>query len=305
MGCDLLRYARLRPGPEFRPLRATLYYCQSLVTNDILRSTISTLIATGIRMRHPLSATHVGAASSIALSSLVRDGCAGLGAMLDPAQVQEIHNFLADKEMLSSAGDPVTTSAYPQDVGVAAYPLATILACPYLLDLANAHWIIALASAYLGCKPTISSIGLRWFFPNGSRQTDVQHFHRDPDDWRFLKFFVYLTDVTMRTGPHLFVRTSHRGAGDLRCHIYSRDEIEQKYGAEQIQPFLGDKGTGFIANTRGIHCAAAPLDGPRLIFQVQYSLLPVFAFLYQPEQAAQQIELDPYINRLIVARSNS
>ena len=40
---------------------------------------------------------------------------------------------------------------------------------------------------------------------------------------------------------------------------------------------------------------------PRLILQVQYSLLPIFAFRYEPVPVALPRGLDAYVNRLMVA----
>ena len=38
---------------------------------------------------------------------------------------------------------------------------------------------------------------------------DAQLFHADFHDFKWLKLFVYLTDVTDRSGPHVMVRGSH------------------------------------------------------------------------------------------------
>ncbi len=41
----------------------------------------------------------------------------------------------------------------------------------------------------------------------------MQYFHRDPDDFRFLTLFIYLTDVSPSAGPHQVIPGSHFLAG--------------------------------------------------------------------------------------------
>ena len=36
-------------------------------------------------------------------------------------------------------------------------------------------------------------------------------YHRDVDDFRFIKLFVYLTDTSSTTGAHSFIKGSHQG----------------------------------------------------------------------------------------------
>ncbi len=160
---------------------------------------------------------------------------------------------------------------------------------------------IRIVTAYLGCKPTLSSIGLRWSFPSEGKAEATQRFHRDPDDWRFLKLFIYLTDVDAESGPHVYVAGSHRTAGSLFERLYTTEEVERRHGRESVWTIAGPRGMSFLADTYGIHRGAVPTSRPRLILQLQYSLLPVFAFLYRPVPVAPNPGLDRYVNRLLVA----
>ena len=79
---------------------------------------------------------------------------------------------------------------------MASFPTSTVLSCPHVMAVANDPRILALAGTYLGCKPTISQIEMGWSYPADAGQARyTQVFHRDYDDWRFLKLFVYLTAV--------------------------------------------------------------------------------------------------------------
>jgi hypothetical protein len=304
----MLDYARLRPGAGFRPGRAALYYGQRLVTNPGMRRLISRGIAAGIGLRHS-AATLAGVAEGgpadacgHAVSLLRRDGLALLGELLPASAVDEIMAFLRDKDIVAPGGSRVPLNQAPSGTRMAAYPLDTVLTCPHVLELVNHPAALRLAAGYLGCAPTVSSIGIRWSLPGAGGGEATQRFHRDPDDWRFLKLFVYLTDVDEESGPHMYVVGSHRRAAPLRARSYTREEIERRYGREGIRIVTGRRGTVFAADTYGIHQGAPPRSGPRLILQVQYSLLPIFAFLYRPVPTALPHPFDPYVNRLLLAR---
>jgi hypothetical protein len=147
----------------------------------------------------------------------------------------------------------------------------------------------------------LSSLGIRWSFPAESPGGAVQRYHRDPDDWRFLKLFVYLTDVDLDAGPHVFVKGSHLTAARLRARPYTGQDIDLLHGAGAALPVTGPAGTSFLADTYGIHRGMVPIRRARLILQAQYSLLPVFAFRYEPVAVTPRPAVDRYINRLLLA----
>jgi hypothetical protein len=183
---------------------------------------------------------------------------------------------------------------------MAAYPLSTLLDCQVVRDFANSPVLLTIARNYLGCTPTISSIGVRWSFPKPSRLDGTQIFHRDVDDWRFMKAFIYLTDVDHESGPHRYVKRTHCTSSRLRALPYSSVQLEQEYGAETIETVVGPRGTTFLADTFGIHCGMPPLTRPRLILQVQYSVLPIYAFRYDPLKLPISSGENRYVNRLLL-----
>ncbi|MFO1060455.1 MAG: phytanoyl-CoA dioxygenase family protein [Dongiaceae bacterium] len=303
----LLSYARLRPGRGFRPGRALLYYAQRLVVQSASRRTIARLIAAGIRRSHPpgvLAGEPEGTPRSTAvLEQLRRDGCSELGALLSPAALAEIHRFLAKRAVRAADGRSFAADRPPAGVPLGAYALEDVLQCPHLLALANAPALTAVVGAYLGCQPTLSSLGLRWSFPPAAPggSADTQRFHRDPDDGRVLKLLVYLTDVDAGAGPHCFVAGSHRSSGRVFARPYRRDQLAARYGAAAIRDFTGPAGSALLADTYGIHRGGVPSTRPRLAFLAQYSLLPIFAFEYHPVRLARPPAVDRYVNRLLLA----
>ena len=75
--------------------------------------------------------------------------------------------------------------------------------------------------------------------------------------------------------------------------------MAEKYG-ERVVRIKGPRGTMFLADTSGVHKGAPAIDGPRLMLEVGYTLLPVYAFDYRPVTLTRRLGLDKYINRLIV-----
>jgi hypothetical protein len=227
-------------------------------------------------------------------------GLAILPDLLSRTEVDEICNFLDGQKVIGPGGCAVALHDLPVGTAMAAYPLATIVACPGLMKAINRPEMLQLAAGYLGCMPTISGLGIRWSFPRPQRLEPSQSLHRDPDDWRFLKLFVYLTDVDPQSGPHVYVLGSNRTAGRIRLTAYDRASLEKRYGADNIRPILGARGTTFMADTHGIHMGMPPVGAPRLLLQAQYSILPNFSMRYEPVAHPLASEVDPYVNRLII-----
>lgn len=295
----MIEYARLRPGQGFAPFQALLYYVQRLATPYWLRRSLAGLIAGVLALRHPspfaLSAERGEQDRQLRLNGLV-----SLPSLVTAEWVEKVMTYLQGKHVVAK-GRTVPLEQVSSDVTLADYSLATVLSCPLIMGLINDPEVLSLAGAYLGCCPTLSSVGLRWSFPSQAKVSDVQKFHRDPDDWRFVKLFVYLTDVDENSGPHVYVRGSHRSDLQMRARPYDLPYIEKEYGKDAALAVVGQRGTAFMADTLGIHMGRPPADRPRLMLIAQYSLLPVYAFKYHPQALLPKPDVDPYVNRLIVS----
>jgi hypothetical protein len=219
---------------------------------------------------------------------------------LKPQLVTEINEYLSDKPLVLRNGQRSRRDLVPPGMTIADYPLETVLRCPRVIEIANSPENIQIACEYLGCLPTISTIGIRWSLPGGQQQATTQNFHRDMEDWRFLKFFVYLTDVDLDSGPHLFVRGSHRRGASLFFRPIETDYIKNAFGTDSIEQVSGPSGTAFIADTRGIHAGPIPRRRARLMLEVGYSILPNFALKYRPLESNPRPPVDKYINRLLI-----
>ena len=141
---------------------------------------------------------------------------------------------------------------------------------------ANTPDFHAIAAEYLGTPPLIDLITMWWSFATQSGLEEqsgaAQLYHFDLDRLSFVKVFVYLTDVDENTGPHSYIKGSHkgyRGATFTRDGRFSDEEVAAAYPKEEYR-ICGPAGTVFIADTKGLHKGNPLIDGERLMFQIQF-----------------------------------
>lgn len=299
-----MEYAQLKPGRRFAPLHSLLYYSQRMVTYPSLRRLVVRALSGAVRLRQGAGSELYAStdAEEAALADLCHSGYAPLGNLLDGQQCDEIRAWLADKLLIDRdrVRPGFTLAQRTEAVRVADYQLRDVIACPHILALANSPPLLGLAARYMACKPTISALGLRWSFPVPGSDSVLQAFHRDSEDWRYLKVLVYLTDVDDGAGPHVYLHGSHLTQAPVRLRFYSDSEISSAHSADMLLTAIGTRGFCFAVDTAGIHKGTAPALQPRLMLQIQYSLLPSYAYRYAPEHYQGALLLDPYVNRLIV-----
>ncbi len=133
-----------------------------------------------------------------------------------------------------------------------------------------------IAAAYFRCQPIYDFAAMWWSTPCGPKDysSAAQKFHFDMDRLFFLKFFVYLTDVTPDSGPHVFVAGSHRRkpAALRKDRRYEDAEVAAHYPAQAIRSVCGRRGTIFAADTRALHKGEPVLQGERLVLQVEFAI---------------------------------
>ncbi len=157
--------------------------------------------------------------------------------------------------------------------------------------LMSDHSITAVAMSYLRCAPILDVLSM-WWHTAYSQTPDseaAQYWHFDMDRIKWLKFFVYLTDVTEDNGPHCFVVGSHRRKGipdRLLSRGYARltdEEVAQCYPSERLIKFVAPRGTIIAEDTRGLHKGKEVFTGDRLLLQLQFSN-SLFGATYEPSR---------------------
>lgn len=167
-----------------------------------------------------------------------------------------------------------------------------------IVKIANDPGLLRVVQEFLGAKPTISNVNMWWSKAGQKQAEDAQLFHRDVDDIKFCKLFIYLTDVGENDGPHTYVKGSSSTNILTKIRRYQDEEIHEAFGEKNVINFTRPIGSCFIVDTYGFHKGTLPKENDRLLLQVQYSLNPIGIEEYTPIKT--QHSYNPYINRLIL-----
>lgn len=139
--------------------------------------------------------------------------------------------------------------------------------------------LYAVSQAYFGSKAGLDAVQMWWsaVFDRKPSAEAAQLYHFDLERIQWLKWFVYLTDVDSSTGPHCFVRGSHRVNSKpdaLLQRGYQRvsdEDIAGHFPREDFLEITGRKGTVFVEDTSGYHKGKVPTRADRLVLEIQFS----------------------------------
>jgi hypothetical protein len=208
-------------------------------------------------------------------ATLQRDGVALLPRYISVERANELRKLLEKHECINPwkpALGKFRYDAAPANTHVADIPVAPTIA--ELHELALDPRLLRLAGVYFGCRPYLDSIQAWWSLPGNEEPEEAENFHRDNDSIRFLKFFLYLTDVDEEHGPHEFVVGSHREGKLLDRRRLTDAEVLAAFGPDRIKTMMGVAGDAFIEDTWGVHKGQLPRAGHRLLVQFRYSIMP-------------------------------
>ena len=217
-------------------------------------------------------------------ANLSNKGYCCLGPVLADEQISEVMQFFQHSAYVDR-----TQNIFNLDRN-------TVLRAPYLRDIALSRRILHRVSRYLGVPPTVQTMLAWWSFHDRFSAEDAQFFHFDFHDFRWVKLFVYLTDVDVGSGPHVLVRGSHnrnlltenlknlanadpKSAASLK-HIFETqnrltdEAVETAFGTDRIVVLEGAAGEAFLVDTACYHKGMLPEHQDRLVFQTLFTMLP-------------------------------
>lgn len=192
----------------------------------------------------------------------------------------ELDCTVLDDEVMSR-GVPVY-SRYPRGSAEAA---AYVLSRDDTTDIEEVQQLIsdpsliAVAQNYLKSRPIFTAVAMSWSAAAKGRPdaNAAQEFHWDMERIRWLRYFIYLTDVTPESGPHCFIKGTHRTGAipqNLLKQGYVRhgdDVILDLYGKDAYREFTGLRGTIIAEDSRGFHKGKHPTNGDRLLLAFEMS----------------------------------
>jgi hypothetical protein len=190
---------------------------------------------------------------------LKTDGYIVFNNFLSQNEVEEIKNKLIEQEGYNTHvprySDQVLRKLTPDyEFNTLSYPPTSLLNIPLVLNKIIDPYILSLAQSYLGCFPTLYSLNSWWHLYKG-QVYETQNNHRDHDDFKFLAFFIYLTDVDETTGPHVFYPGTQDGSE-----------------SDKSIAIIGKAGTAILADTFAIHRGQPLQQGSRLVCWWRYGL---------------------------------
>lgn len=147
-----------------------------------------------------------------------------------------------------------------------------------LLKLALDRKLLEIVAAYLGMWPRLHAIGAWLNFPTVNEAKNAQLWHRDPEDLRLIKVFIYLNDIGTENGPFCYIQRSHpfsSGAGKVPLHEDKKrildDEMIAAFPKEFWVECTGPANTMIIADTVGFHRGGRVKNGTRLLITFTYT----------------------------------
>lgn len=149
------------------------------------------------------------------------------------------------------------------------------------LELALSETILNIVHTYMNMWSRLKHYHLAKTLPNfgSTAPTQSQRWHRDPEEKRMCKVFIYLSDVTEEAGPFMYIPHSTWGKqwGKLFPQktpegVYPEEgAVERRIKKENILTLTGKKGTVIFCDTTGLHRGGYATREIRLMSTFFYS----------------------------------
>jgi len=214
---------------------------------------------------------------SAAVAGVKRDGFYVFSRVVDRTITEAIRAF-AESVPCTARGAGTPPAKYPRkSPTVGRYDISeeAALACAEVQEFATDPALATIARQYLGQPVLMDEVAFWWTTNRRAEDANInaQMFHQDRDRLSFLKFFIYLTDVTPETGPHVYLRGSHRSIPtSLRRDGRLTDEAVREAGlGHEIKELCGPAGTLMAVDTIGLHKGKTPVSGDRLALENEFS----------------------------------
>ncbi len=236
-----------------------------------------------------------------AVAGVRRDGYYVFQQTLDRRLTDAIRAF-AERAPCRGRGEGTRAAPFPRhapSVGRYDFDEAVSLACPEVQEFVTDPALALIAQRYLGQAVLMDEVAFWWTTTARAEDASLnaQLFHQDRDRLSFLKFFVYLTDVTTDTGPHVYVRGSHRRIPwSLRHDRRITDDAVRSAGLSgDIVELTGPAGTLMAVDTIGLHKGKTPTAGDRLALESEFAT-SLFGMDYErPSFEPTELTKDRYL----------
>ena len=174
--------------------------------------------------------------------------------------------------------------------------------------------VLGAISEYLGVCPKFYYylLNVALVVPEWERAVQSQKWHRDPEDKKMCKTFIYLNDVDESTGPFFYIKGSQHG-GKWRNFYPQRPPhgvyppegiVEKTIPPNEIFTATGRAGTIIFCDTSGLHKGGYATKKERIMFtagfitkasswKAQYRYPSNFTELVSPKSDLLKYALEP------------
>lgn len=147
-----------------------------------------------------------------------------------------------------------------------------------LLRLALDEKLLEIVSGYLGLWPRLHAIAAWLNFPTKDQPMEAQLWHRDPEDLKLVKVFIYIADVDVNCGPFSYIPKTHPfsdGAAKVPEHKdfkrITDEEMHATFPSDSWLKCTGPAKTMILADTVGYHRGGKPTEGVRILVTFTYT----------------------------------
>jgi hypothetical protein len=147
-----------------------------------------------------------------------------------------------------------------------------------IFRLALNRKLLEIISLYLGMWPRLHAMSAWLNLPSAGEAKQSQLWHRDPEDMRLVKVFIYLDDVDINCGPFSYIPKTHpfgaKSALNPKHNHPKRitdDEMRVAIPSEEWVACAGPAGSMILADTVGFHRGGKATIGNRILITFTYT----------------------------------
>lgn len=142
--------------------------------------------------------------------------------------------------------------------------------------------VIFLVSSYLGYVPQLNYLTVEKTIPieKNTESSHSQNWHRDPEERRTVKVFIYVNDVDDTNGPFVYVKKSQPSGKSIYSKFAPQklpygsypDErlLSARVSHNDVVTAVGKAGTVIFCDTAGLHKGGLSFSGERVMATAFY-----------------------------------
>lgn len=149
------------------------------------------------------------------------------------------------------------------------------------LDIALSPDVLGIVNKYMNMYTKLKLVNLARTLPVGENSEAVQsqRWHRDPQEKKCVKMFIYLNDIDEEAGPFTYIPESHYHGkwGKLfpqntpEGSYPEEKDVFEKIPQSAVRDMTGKAGTVIFCDTIGLHRGGYATKKDRLMFTAFYS----------------------------------